>query len=155
MTTTETDTYHLFGVLVRFLATHAETGAYCLCEGLVAPGAGAPPNRHAGEDEAFYVLDGTFAFTIDGATRHVGKGDFVKIPDGAVHAFANTGSAPGRLLIMNAPGLVHEAFFSRVGEPLPRGSWEFPAPKGAPDIPRLVEIARQAGVEILLESRAA
>lgn len=152
---TGTDTYHLFGVVVRFLATNAETGAYCLCEGLVAPGAGAPPNRHAGEDESFYVLDGTFTFTIDGETRDVGKGDFVKIPDGAVHAFRNSGEAPGRLLIVNAPGLVHEAFFSQVGEPLPRGSWDFPAPKGAPDIPRLVEIAGRAGVEILLEAKAA
>jgi mannose-6-phosphate isomerase-like protein (cupin superfamily) len=152
---TETDTYHLFGVVVRFLATNTETGAYCLCEGLVAPGAGAPPNRHAGEDESFYVLDGTFDFVIDGAHQTAGPGTFVKIPDGAVHAFENAGSMPGRILIMNAPGLIHEAFFSRVGEPLPRGSWDFPAPKGAPDIPRLVEIARQTGVEILLEPKAA
>ena len=152
---TETDTYHLFGVVVRFLATNAETGAYCLCEGLVAPGAGAPPNRHSGEDEAFYVLDGSFTFTIDGTPRAVGKGAFVKIPDGAVHAFENTGGEPGRILIMNAPGLIHEAFFAKVGEPLPRGSWDFPAAKGAPDIPRLLEIARETGVEILLEPEAA
>lgn len=149
MTTHDTDTYHLFGVVVRFLATHAETGGYCLCEGLVAPGAGAPPNRHAGEDESFYVLDGSFAFTIDGETRDVGRGDFVKIPDGAVHAFKNTGDAPARLLIINAPGKIHEAFFAQVGEPLPRGSWDFPPAKGAPDIPKLVAIARAAGVEIL------
>jgi quercetin dioxygenase-like cupin family protein len=152
---TTTDTYHLFGVVVRFLATNAETGGYCLCEGLVAPGAGAPPNRHAGEDETFYVLDGTFEFVIDGTPRTVGKGGFVQIPDGAVHAFKNASEVPGRILIINAPGLVHEAFFSRVGEPLPRGSWDFPAPQGAPDIPKLIEIARQAGVEILIEAKAA
>ncbi len=145
----ETDTYHLFGVVVRFHATHAETGGYCLCEGLVAPGAGAPPNRHAGEDEGFFVLDGTFAFTIDGEQRRVGPGAFVKIPDGAVHAFSNVGSAPGRLLIINAPGKIHEAFFSRVGEPLPRGSWAFPPAGAAPDVPRLVQIAAETGVEIL------
>ena len=152
---TETDTYHLFGVVVRFLATNAETGAYCLCEGLVAPGAGAPPNRHAGEDESFYVLDGTFDFIIDGAQQTAGPGTFVKIPDGAVHAFENTGSEPGRILIMNAPGLIHEAFFAEVGEPLPRGSWDFPAPQGAPDIPKLVEIAGRCGVEILPPAAAA
>jgi mannose-6-phosphate isomerase-like protein (cupin superfamily) len=151
----ETDTYHLFGVVVRILATNAETGAYCLCEGLVAPGAGAPPNRHAGEDESFYVLEGTFAFTIDGELREAGTGAFVKIPDGAVHAFKNTGAVPGRILIMNAPGLIHEAFFSRVGEPLPRGSWDFPVAEGAPDIPRLIAIAREAGVEILPPPAAA
>lgn len=149
MTTADTDTYHLFGVVVRFLATNAQTGGYCLCEGLVAPGAGAPPNRHAGEDESFYVLNGSFAFVIDGESRTVGAGDFVKIPDGAVHAFKNIGTAPARLLIINAPGKIHEAFFSRVGEPLPRGSWDFPEPKGAPDVPRLVAIAKATGVEIL------
>jgi len=145
----ETDTFHLFGVVVRFHATHDETGGYCLCEGLVAPGAGAPPNRHPGEDEAFYVLDGTFRFVIDGETRQVGAGDFVKIPHGAVHAFSNVGATPARLLIINAPGSIHEAFFSRVGEPLPRGSWDFPPAGAAPDIPRLVRIAAEAGVEIL------
>lgn len=152
MTADGTDTYHLFGVVVRFLATPAETGGYCLCEGLVAPGAGAPPNRHAGEDESFYVLDGRFEFVIDGETRQVESSGFVKIPDGAVHAFRNCGSAPGRILIMNAPGKIHEAFFSRVGDPLPRGSWAFPEAKGKPDIPKLIEIARQTGVEILAQA---
>ncbi len=145
----ETDTYHLFGAIVRFHATNDQTGGYCLCEGLVAPGAGAPPNRHPGENEAFFILDGTFDFMIDGETRRVGAGEFVEIPDGAVHAFSNAGPTPARLLIINAPGRVHEAFFSRVGEPLPRGSWDFPPPAGAPDIPRLVQIAGEAGVEIL------
>ena len=58
-----TDTYFLLGILLRFLSRGAESGqAYCLVEALVAPGAGPPLNRHAQDDEAFYVLDGSFEF---------------------------------------------------------------------------------------------
>ncbi len=146
MGTRETDSFYLVGTVVRFLAKNAETGGYCLCEATVAPGAGAPPNRHAGEDEAFYVLEGSFDFTIGEDTRRVGPGDFVKIPDGALHAFTNTGDAPGRLLIMNAPGLVHERFFSEAGEPLPPGSRDLPASPAPPDIPRLLEAGARAGI---------
>jgi hypothetical protein len=152
---TTTDTYHLFGVVVRFLATNAETGGYCLCEGLVAPGAGAPPNRHAGEDETFYVLDGTSNSSSTARPEPWARAASSRFPTVPFTPSRIASEAPGRILIINAPGLVHEAFFSRVGEPLPRGSWDFPAPQGAPDIPKLVEIARQTGVEILLEAKAA
>ncbi|MGK9231910.1 cupin domain-containing protein [Inquilinus limosus] len=151
MTAYPTDTYHLFGNLLRFLAHSPDTGgAYCLVESLTAPGAGAPPNRHPGEDEAFYVLDGSFAFTIGGETVAAETGAFVKIPDGAVHAFKNVGARPGRLLIINAPGRVHDAFFSQAGEPMPPGTRELPPQNGAPDIPRVIEIGRLNGLEFLL-----
>lgn len=50
----QTDTYYLLGNLLRFLASSEQTGGrYSLVESLTAPGAGAPPNRHAADDEAF------------------------------------------------------------------------------------------------------
>jgi len=146
----QTDTYHLLGNLLRFLARSPETGgAYCLVEALTAPGAGAPPNRHPSDDEAFYVLDGAFEFMIEGERIAAGPGAFVKIPTGAVHAFTNVGAAPGRLLILNSPGRVHDGFFHEAGEPLPPGTREIPPPSGAPDIPRLIEIGRRNGLEFL------
>ncbi|HZH25784.1 MAG TPA: cupin domain-containing protein [Azospirillaceae bacterium] len=151
MPTAQTDTYHLFGNLLRFLARSPDTGgAYCLVESLTAPGAGAPPNRHPGDDEAFYVLDGTFEFTVDGRTVVAGSGSFVQVPNGAVHAFRNAGPAPGRLLIINTPGRVHDGFFAEAGEPMPPGTRELPPPSGAPDIPRILEIGRRHGMEFLL-----
>ncbi|MBS7542569.1 cupin domain-containing protein [Ancylobacter oerskovii] len=152
MPDTSTDTYYLFGALVRFLQRSSQTGgAYCLAEALVAPGAGAPPNRHPGDDEAFYVLDGRFEFMIDGAMVPAGVGSFVKVPPGAPHAFRNVGTEPARLLVLNTPGRVHDGFFSEVGRPMPPGTATLPPPDGeVPDIPRLVEIARRNGLELLV-----
>ncbi|WP_128293771.1 cupin domain-containing protein [Afifella aestuarii] len=147
---TATDTYHLFGNLVRFLARSPETGgAYCLVETLSAPGAGAPPNRHPGDDEAFYVVEGTFEFMLDGKTFTAGPGDFVKVPTGAAHAFKNVGKEPARLLVINTPGLVHEGFYTQAGDAVPSRTREFP-PFQAPDIPALKAIAERNGMEILL-----
>src|SRR4028118_2334539 len=79
MPAAETDTYHLLGNLLHFHARSADTGgACCLVESLTAPGAGAPPNRHPSDDEAFYVLDGSFEFTIEGQTIAATSGSFVK-----------------------------------------------------------------------------
>lgn len=147
----ETDTYHLLGNLLRFHARSPDTGgAYCLVETLTAPGAGAPPNRHPSDDEAFYVIEGRFEFMIEGETRQAGAGSFVRVPNGAVHAFRNVGDKPGRLLIINSPGRSHDGFFSQAGDPMPPGTRELPAPGGAPDIPRVIEIGRRNGLEFLL-----
>jgi quercetin dioxygenase-like cupin family protein len=151
MTTPQTDTYHLLGNLLRFHARSPDTGgAYCLVESLTAPGAGAPPNRHPSDDEAFYVLDGTFEFMINGETIPASSGSFVKVPNGAVHAFKNVGQTPGRLLIINSPGKAHDGFFSEAGDPMPPGTREIPPPSGAPDIPRVLEIGKRNGLEFLL-----
>jgi quercetin dioxygenase-like cupin family protein len=148
----QTDTYHLFGNLIRFLARSSDTGgAYCLVEVVVAPGAGAPPNRHPSDDEAFYVIDGSFEFMVSGETVTKQAGGFVRVsPKGAVHAFKNVGEKPGRLLIVNAPGKVHDGFFSEAGEPMPPGTTELPPMGGPPDIPRLLEIGQRNGLEFLL-----
>jgi mannose-6-phosphate isomerase-like protein (cupin superfamily) len=151
MATPRTDTYHLLGNLLRSLARSPDTGgAYCLVELLTAPGAGTPPNRHPSDDEAFYVIDGSFEFTIGDETVPAGAGDFVKVPNGAVHAFRNIGERPGRLLIINSPGKAHDGFFSEAGDPMPPGTRELPPPSGPPDIVRLLEIGRRNGLEFLL-----
>jgi quercetin dioxygenase-like cupin family protein len=69
------------GILIRFLVCDPETG-YCLVEALVGPGAGPPPNRHPADNEAFYVLDGTFEFGIGSENRLATAGEFVKVPRG-------------------------------------------------------------------------
>lgn len=155
MSSRQTDTYYLLGNLLRFHARSPETGgAYCLIETLTAPGAGAPPNRHPGDDEGFYVLEGKFEFIIADATFTVPPGSFVKIPNGAVHAFKNVGPEAGRLLIINSPGKAHEAFFTEAGEPMPPGTRDLPPPSGAPDIARLLEIGRRNGLEFLVHAEA-
>ncbi|MEF0942561.1 cupin domain-containing protein [Rhizobium sp. BR 362] len=152
MSALQADTYYLFGNLLRFHAHSTDTGgAYCLVETLTAPGAGAPPNRHPDDDEAFYIVEGLFEFMVDGETVQAQAGSFVKIPTGAIHAFRNIGSTPGRLLIINSPGRVHDGFFTEAGEAMPVGTRDLPPPGGEPpDIARVVEIGRRNGLEFLL-----
>ncbi|WP_454850436.1 cupin domain-containing protein [Rhizobium binxianense] len=151
MSQAETDTYYLLGNLLRFHARGPDTGgSYCLVEVTTAPGAGAPPNRHPSDDESFYVLEGMFEFVLDGATVTADAGTFIKVPLGKVHAFRNIADKPSRMLIINAPGRVHEAFFAQAGDPMPPGSKNLPPDGKEPDIPRVLEVGRRNGVEFLL-----
>ena len=115
------------------------------------PGAGAPPNRHAGEAESFFVLDGTFKFTVEGETIPLGAGGFLAVPDGAVHVFRNSGEAPGRLLIYNTPGRVHEEFYSLCGQAQPVGATMFPENAPKPDIGAIIETGTRAGIVFVRE----
>ncbi len=148
-------TYHFVGSLIRFLAFPSETGNRCaILELTVSPGAGAPPNHHAGEDESFYVLEGTFEFMLNGETMQAGPGDFIKIPDGALHAFSCSGDRPGKLLEVNAPGRAHEMFFTEAGDAMPEGTTEIPAPDGPPDLEKIIAIAAKAGMTVVVPEGA-
>lgn len=155
MTKSRPRIYHLLGNLLTFHAFPSETGdRYTIVEIKTAPGAGAPPNHHAGEDESFFVLDGEFEFHVNGETVEARGGDFVKIPDGAVHAFSCVGERPGRLLCINSPGAMHDIFFTEAGETMPEGTTEIPMPDGPPDIDAILAVADKAGMTILAPTDA-
>ena len=142
-------TYNVLNILMKFHAFPSETmGKFCFVECLVPVGAGAPPNHHAGETESFYVMDGQIGFMVDGKEILAGPGDHGAIPDGAVHAFEAVGDKPARVLIINAPGNMHDRFFTGIGKPLPEGQKELPAPS-APDIPSIFEMAEEVGMTLV------
>lgn len=96
--------YLIGGCTFRFLATSEETaGGYTTMEITVPPGEGADPHSHADEDEHFYVLEGELTFELDGEAVAVAPGDFLHVPRGVVHAFAN-GPRQARLLATFVPG---------------------------------------------------
>jgi hypothetical protein len=70
------------------------------------------------------------------------------------HAFRNVGQQPGRLLVLNSPGKVHEGFFSQAGDAMPAGATALPPPVGNPDVPRVVEVGKRNGLEFLLDGDA-
>ncbi|MEX0343484.1 MAG: cupin domain-containing protein [Rhizobiaceae bacterium] len=150
MSDTRPRKYHLLGNLLTFHAFPSETGdRYTMVEIKTAPGAGAPPNHHAGEDESFYVLEGQFEFLVNDKKIKAAAGDFVKVPDGAVHAFTCSGDLPGRLICVNSPGKMHDIFFTQAGDALPDGTTDVPKPDGPPDIPAIMKVAERAGMTIL------
>ncbi len=144
--------YHIFGNVLTFLARPSAGSPFLLTEARTAPGAGAPPNRHPGDDEAFYILSGRYEFSVDGVVRSVGPGDYIPIPNGAPHHFRNVGMETASLLVMNWPGRQHEAFFSTLGEAVDQGTQPV-SPPGPPPEPVLVGLRRlsaECGVELLI-----
>lgn len=147
-------TYNVLNILMKFHAFPSETlDKFCFVECLVPVGAGAPPNHHAGETESFYVIEGQIGFMVDGQEFLAGPGDHVAIPDGAVHAFQAVGDKPARLLIINAPGHMHDSFFTEIGQPLPEGQTELPEPS-EPDIPSVLSIAEKVGMTFVAPAEA-
>ena len=96
-------------VLARPLSGFAETFAWLALE--VPPGGGSDaPEPEAGAEGALFVLDGTVALSIDGASHDLGPGGFAYLPPGVPWTLRATGDAPARLhwvrkLWEPAPGL--------------------------------------------------
>jgi mannose-6-phosphate isomerase-like protein (cupin superfamily) len=104
------------GNVLAFKAVAAQTGGdFSLMERTVPPGARTPPpHRHVNCSEAFFVLDGTITFWLDGDAPSGGAGDFLLVPRGAGHTFGNQGSEPARLLVLHAPAM--DGYFRELHE---------------------------------------
>lgn len=111
------ETYQVLGDQVTFKALAADTaGAYTLFELRTAPGAGSAAHLQHHEDEAFFVLEGTYSALVGEERIELGPGSYVFVPRGTVHAIANVGNTPARMLIMITPGGNHERFLTEIGE---------------------------------------
>jgi len=87
---------------------------------VVPPGNGPPPHRHAGSDESFFVLDGSFVVTAGGERFVIDVGDYVFIPRGTEHHWRNASSRPARMLLLYTPSDMEE-FFKEAGRPVHPG----------------------------------
>ena len=99
--------YEARGSEMFFKALASNTsGRLSLMDRTLPPGGRMPPqHRHAGNEEAYFVLDGDVTFVLDGRTTTRGPETFVLVPAGAGHTFGNTSDAPARLLVIHAPAL--------------------------------------------------
>ncbi len=89
---------------VEFLALSEHTPRFNLSIVTIAPGREGPPAHvHAGEDDAFYVLDGELVVVLGDREIVAAAGTFVLVPPGVEHTFANRTTAPVRLLNVHAP----------------------------------------------------
>jgi quercetin dioxygenase-like cupin family protein len=114
-------------------------GAYALVEIEARPGCGPPLHVHRREDEAFFVLEGEFEFTVAGGAIRAGEGAAIFGPRGVPHTFRCVGPRPGRLLAtLSPPGF--EEFFEEV---------QALAKKGPPPPQAAAEIAARYGVDFL------
>ena len=131
-----------------FLVTGEETGgAYFAMEALVPPGGGPPPHIHHREDETFYLLEGEVEFRVGDETITAGRGDFLNVPRGTVHAFRNAGTEVARIVLTFTPAGM-ERFFEETLDRAPNGA------EDAPDnldevVTRYVQAAPRHGLEFV------
>jgi quercetin dioxygenase-like cupin family protein len=114
-------------------------GLVSVVESHDVPGGGPPPHIHRREDETFQVLEGEYEFLVDGKSIVAKKGATIFAPRGTPHTYRYLGQAPGRLMCIITPA-GFEKFFETIGAL---------TPKEQQDIPRVINIAREFGLEIL------
>ena len=88
----------------RVLVHGGDTGgAYGLMELVVAPAAPGPAaygaHLHGRCDETFFVLAGTLEFLLREEVLTLAVGDFVRVPAGVRHGYANVSGAHVKLLV--------------------------------------------------------
>jgi quercetin dioxygenase-like cupin family protein len=103
----EGETIKVLGSEVTFICN--EPNAWSLTRVVAPRGVGAPPHQHD-FGEAYYVLTGSLALTVDGQEVEIAAGDFIHIPGGAVHDFKASSDAPAQFLILQWNGDADEFF---------------------------------------------
>lgn len=143
----------VLGELMTCKVTAAQTGgAYSLFEVVSQPLGGPPPYIEHQEDECFYVLEGEFEFLDNDRTLRASSGSLIYIPRGNLRAYKNVGDKPGRMLVSQTPGGLHERFFEEIGEEAV-DKVNPPLMQDPPDVERLVAIATRYGIELTSPTR--
>ena len=103
------------------------------------PGGGPPPHIHHREDETFQILEEDYEFMVGGKTIVANPGTTLFAPRGVAHTYRYLGRTPGRLMCFITPS-GFEGFFEEI---------EAMSPQQQQDIPRVIEIGKKFGLEIL------
>ena len=107
---------------------------------------GPPPHIHRNADESFYILEGTFDFSLAGQQFSAGPGAFVYLPKGVVHTHKAGGGKPARAIVIQSPAGV-EKFIAEAGKPVTDPSAR-PAPPELPELQKIVAIAQKHGIDV-------
>jgi len=140
--------FTVLGDIITFKTEPKDSqGGPLLFENTLPPTMGVPPHREQAS-EAFYVLDGMLEVEADGERYRLSPGDYLGLTPGVVHSLRNPGPGSTRVLTIVSPGSQHARFFAEVGRPLADGTTAPPL-AGKPDIPRLISVGRECGIEFL------
>lgn len=96
---------------MRFIVGGGTTGSAFSVAEMAGTTAGpwTVPHLHRGFEESFYVLDGTFTFSVGEERIAASSGAYVLVPRGTAHAF-EAGEGGGRFLLLMVPGGLEEMF---------------------------------------------
>ena len=94
------------------------------------------------------MLEGEYEFLDDdGHTMRAVTGSLVYVPKGNLHAYKNVGTTPGRMLVSQTPGGLHERFFEEIGQEGQDKS-KLTLSRGQLDDEKIGAIAATYGIEI-------
>jgi quercetin dioxygenase-like cupin family protein len=121
--------------------------AFSMCEVWNEPGGGIPPHIDHRDDEAFFVLEGTYECLLGDRTLTCGPGESFFAPRGTPHAIKNAGEGQARILIVQSPGGVVERYMAEAWETIEDAS--NPPLPAEPDFERVMAVAHKYGIELL------
>lgn len=132
--------WNIFGLkIVGKIMSEETAGHYSVIMSHTPPAGGPPPHVHQHEDEAFYVVKGTYLFTCGEEKIEAKEGTLVHLPRGIPHTFQNIGDSTGVLLNTITPG-GFEKFFEEIDQ----------LPKNQPlDREKVASIASTYGLKFL------
>lgn len=109
---------HTDGGTVHYLATGAMTdGEFGLYRWNFAPGVSGPdPHFHKTITESFFILDGVVRLYDGRGWVNAEAGDFLRVPQGGIHAFRNESGAAASMLLLFTPGAPREQYFEWLDE---------------------------------------
>src|SRR6516162_8032943 len=129
-----------FGQEARVLVGSEQTGdGFCLCRISASPGSVTPPHLHRTTDETFLIESGEIEVNRGGEVLRGRRGDVIYLPKGIPHAPRVMGNDEATVVVVCVPG-GFDRFFAACVE-------EFK--KGEPEMPVLVKLAAEHGVEFL------
>jgi quercetin dioxygenase-like cupin family protein len=104
------DTFELGNITMRLLVgTDQTNGAFALGEFAGGEGQWTVLHTHENTEESFYVLDGSFTFTVGDDDFQAGPGSFILVPRSTKHVMrAEPGG--GRFLTLWTPGGLEAMF---------------------------------------------
>ena len=104
---------------------------------------GPPPHVHRNQDEAFYVLDGSVTFWLDGRSQLCPAGSFIFVPRGSAHGFGTT-DVSARILVVVTPDAIR----------LVEGVYDLSSSGASPDPEAVAAVFEQYDSEVLPRRRS-
>ena len=141
--------FYFLGTLMTLKAGSSETnGQFSLIEQVSPPEFATPLHIHHGEDEAMYILEGTYTFFVGDEVIRAGPGAFVYLPRDIPHAFRVEGDTPARLLQITTPAGIEQGFIE-MGEAASARVLPPPHMPTPEEIERMAAISARYNVEQL------
>ena len=130
--------YNVMGAMMTYKATaHDTRGAYSLAIEVTPPHGGLPLHVHHQEDEAMYILQGEYEIQCGNQAFRAIAGTFVFLPKDIANRY-HLGDEPGS-------SLHHVSWRIRKA----RGANELTDERSPPDMQKVMETARQHGIEFI------